>query len=365
MKKIIFAFYFLTLLLSCGPTKTVKIGMLTSLTGSYSPLLVTARNGALLAVEEINESKTEIDIEYLVLDDESNKAIARNQVERFLEEGFQILILSTTSGTYAEIESLINSQDVIAISPTISSDIFAEKDDNLIRLTADISAYGKQTAIHVLDENISQTTIVFDSNNAPYAESFYPAFIQEFEIGKPDAVINLIPFNSTQNPDFSEIGEEIKASNPEAVVIIASPFHAGLISQAIYGEGILLMYAPWAISDELIEIGGRSVEGSVFYVLEGFLEPDNPAQQEFNSKYRARFGKESSYQSISNYDTIGIIIDSLKELDDWSPKSIKNFILEKDEFIGKAKNYSFNRFGDASFTVFPFTVKDGKFVRME
>jgi branched-chain amino acid transport system substrate-binding protein len=131
---------------------------------SYSPLLVTARNGAILAVEELNQHLGP-EINLIVMDDESSKAKGRERLQSLIDQGVGIFIVSVTSGSYADMEETVNAHELLAISPTVSSNIFKGKDDNFFRMAADVSTYAQRLAQYAVEQRQGHTAAIYDTNN--------------------------------------------------------------------------------------------------------------------------------------------------------------------------------------------------------
>ena len=338
-------------------------GMVVSLTGNYSPLLESARNGALLAAEEINMREGR-EVNLVVRDDNSRGEVTLEMVQGLIEEGIDYLIMATTSGAYLEAADYINSKNVLVLSGTVSSDELKGLDDNLIRLTVNISLYADHLADYAIRQQIKSATIVYDENNRSYADTMATAFTAEISEKIPAIRIQQVGFDSRVKPSYIDIARKIREQASDCVLLIASPFDTAYICQHIDEFDQLLLLSPWGVSRELIENGGRSVEGVVTYLEKGFLG-DDPEYSRFVGNYRERFNEEPTYQSMVNYDAVYLLSGAIKSSGPDRPRDVFGFILEEGRFSGVNTDYIFDEYGDCSFELYPYTVRNGSFVRIE
>ena len=363
MRRLIIVCCMVVISVSCSRQTTVDVGMIVSLTGNYSPLLITARNGAVLAAEEINQKGGRIKLNLIVEDDESNHDTVEEKAVKLLDSGTQFFLLSITSAAYASIERLLTQSPVLSLSTTITSDEFRGKDDNFIRMTADISMYSIKLADYAVARGKKKIAVVYDSNNLTYAETLYDHFIDRMNSSADSNEFYLIEYNTLDEPSFRALGERIASSSPDAALIIASPFDAALICQNIRSGDPLLLLAPWAVSDELIKNGGNSVENAVFF-LRDTSGAESERHKTFVSAYKRRFGAEPSFQSVMNYDSVYFLYEIISSQDEITPATVKKGIIDAASYDGVDQTYIIDEYGDCSNKLVTSTIKNGKIVNM-
>jgi branched-chain amino acid transport system substrate-binding protein len=349
---------------SCSLDRPVDVGMIVSATGQYSPLLVTARNGAILAVEELNQHLGP-EINLIVMDDESSKAKGRERLQSLIDQGVGIFIVSVTSGSYADMEETVNAHELLAISPTVSSNIFKGKDDNFFRMAADVSTYAQRLAEYAVEQRQGHTAAIYDTNNRQYGEQLIASYRQTVASLGSSMRVSVYPFDATQNASRRAIAEEVAQGNPDTVLIVTSPFDAALLSQNLIGEDYLKLFSPWSISEELVENGGRTVEGGVFFLTQEYTKADTPELITFRQRYEARFGHEASYQSVVNYDAVLILRELLDTAGSYEPQALKKAILDRSEFQGISSSYFFDLYGDTQPKLSPHTIRSGEIVILD
>lgn len=361
MKKSLIFLFCSAMVFSCARVELVDVGLIASVTGNYSPLLNTARNGSLLAVEEINESDQKMKLNLITKDDQSLEDITKDKAKELLNGNVKFFVLSITSGNYAAAEDVLNGEDILVLTPTVSSNEFSGKDDNLIRFSPDVSMYAEALAEHTVVSGLGAVVIIYDSNNLTYAQSMIEPFSRIVKSRIENSNIHLIDYNSTQSPSFSDLGAEVIKIDPETVLIITSAFDAALIFQHIASGDYLKLVAPWAVSDELIQNGGRAVEGVVAYYKDEQMR-DEEGYNRFYESYKERFEVEPTYQSMKGYETIMFLYDILKLQSDHSPGAVKAAMIKAGGYAGFNFNYEIDDNGDCRHPLHPYIVKNGEFI---
>ncbi len=148
---------------------SVKLGFSAGLSGLQSELGISGRNGALLAVEELNR-KGGIHgkkIELLVADDKNDPQAAQVADESLMDKGVQIIIGHMVSGVAKATLEHTDIRKVLFISPTIVTEELSGIDDNFIRVIASNTVQGYSLAKAALQETgVRKIAVVYDGRNA-------------------------------------------------------------------------------------------------------------------------------------------------------------------------------------------------------
>ncbi len=352
-------FVILILLLSCGSgERSLSIGMVVSLTGKYSSLLTSARNGALLAVEEIN-NENELKIALTIKDDESDRDIIKGRVKELLEEDVKFLVMAVVSSNYGEAADLIDGSDVLALSSTVSSEVFTGKDDNLIRTEVSSSTFGTVLGKYASENGVTNALIIADGSNQMYSQSLSESFVKQLNGSGLPKMISRIIYNTLNNPNFKDIAAQASDIAPDTVLVIANPFDSALIFQHMSARPRLKLIAPWGLSNEFIENGGQAVEGVVAIVSNGG-DSESDAYADFVNVYHERFGTEPTFQSVKNYDLVKLLYQTAVTEKKMDPGRIKNEIISKGRYSGVNLDYSFDKYGDCTSGMTAYTIIDGE-----
>ncbi len=351
---------------SCAPKK-IAIGFAADLTGSNSALGVDGRDGAQLAVEQINAQGGVAGrrIELVTRNDFGTEQGAVNADRELIEqEGVKIIVGHMTSAqTIAAWEEFKNS-GVIFVSPTASTPALAGLDDNFFRLIVVNSLVAERLAMYAANDlALKRVAIFMDADNAAFAKPYQETFTRIFE-ANGGKVVFLYEYSSRAEPNFVVELNAAKAKLPDGMFIIASAFDAALIAQRARLEGIKarLFTTNWAFTSDLIENGGGAVEG-MFAVVSHNENNQSPAYLAFGQAYFQRYGRKPTFASAYGYETILMIAAALEQTNG-ETQGLKESLL-KTSIIGLNGVISFDPYGDVSRPLYLIAVQDGNFINVE
>lgn len=362
----IFLLLSIFMMTSCKTSKEVKIGFSGSLTGLSSELGTAARNGFLLAIDEINESGylDGVKLVPVIKDDKSDPKEALNAGREFSKEDVHLLVGFMTSNMTDSVITLMEDEGLLFISPTMSTINLSDKDDNFFRV---VSAHDEQAYLlnDLLEfKAIDSVAILYDSSNAPYTVPIYNLFKDTY-LGNSGNVLYEDSFE-TSDLDPSQVADEIIRSSSKGVVVIANSIDSSKILQQLRKKGsdIPAFLAGWAMTNDLISHGGQSVEGA--YVASAF-ESDNqsPKYLKFIEDYESRYKESPSFSSSFAYECVYVLADAIKESGSSDPEDIKSSIVQLKTFKGLQSDFTINEYGDPERQTFMFQVKDGQFKRVK
>lgn len=242
----------------------VKIGLSVTLTGAYTDLGREIRDGALIAVQIINEEGgvKGSPLKLIIRDNKYNIEQTKKNYEELINEGVIAVIGPVTSTTAKNILPIINEKKILTIAQTPTSNELAGLDDYMIRLRPTSKQDAEVLAKYVKEKiNPKKIVIVYDVSNPVYTIEFSQNFMQNFS---KDVKFNLIPYKEGEI-DIRELSNKILSYSPDTVLLITEVYSTALIAQnlRILKPDIILITAPWAKFQRLIENGGKRIEGLV------------------------------------------------------------------------------------------------------
>lgn len=342
----------------------ILIGFSGLLSGAYADLGIKGRDGVLLAVEKINEADgiAGRPIKLLVRDDKGTPEGARAADQELIDAGVVAIIGHMTSGQTVAVMEVIEKAGVVLISPTTSTEKLTGIDDHFFRVAATNSTEGRLLARHVRqNRGLLRLAAIFDTDNAAYTNSYWDAFSDEYKT-RGGQVTGQWGFSSTKKPDFGQIGSEIHASTPDALLIIASPLDTAFIAQKIRAidQKVLMYSSAWGMSDEMLRNGGKAVE-DMEIVIYFNSNSQNSAFQEFRSKYLARFERDPTFVGGSAYEAMLVLAAALEKAKgrvDGLPEALKG----NQKIDGLVGTIAIDEYGDVVRTHFLHKVENGEIV---
>jgi branched-chain amino acid transport system substrate-binding protein len=158
---------------------------------------------------------------------------------------------------------------------------------------------------------LSRIAIIYDQDNDTYSRPMLQAFSDEFN-RMGGQVTTQVEFRASETPDFSLMVDQLKASNPDGVFIIASPPDTGFIAQTISLKNWApaLFAASWAQGDSLIQNGGKAVEGMEIIIAID-INDSSPTLKSFKEKFEQRFTHPPVFTAIEGYETMHMLASAL------------------------------------------------------
>ena len=353
-------------LFACSPPPPIVLGFVGALTGRVADLGVEGRNGVTLAVELRNKAGgvKGRQVELLAEDDQHNPAMARQAVGKLIDLKVDALIGPMTSAMALVVVPLVNQAQLVMVSPTVTTNSLSGLDDYFFRVLPATSRYAKKDAKYHFDRlGLRRVAAVVDVNNRAYTEGWLADYRSAFAVGGGE-VVDRVDFSSSGEVLFADLARRLLASQPDGILILANAVDTAMLCQHLrqLDPSLPLTTSEWAATEQLIEVGGRSVEG---LVIEQFLDRQSTqaAYLKFRQNYLDRFGKLPGFAGLTAFDATNVVLDAIEFQAVGQP--LKQSLLARKTFAGTQVPVVFDAFGDASHETFLTTVKDGLFVRLQ
>lgn len=353
---------------SCNIQKEpVKIGFAGPLTGQKAMLGIYGRDGALLAVEEINNTGgiEGHPLELIVKDDRHDPAEALKADKELIAEGAAAIIGHLTSEITVSVLPFINTQNILMISPTNSSSELAGAEDQFFRIHPHHSKESqKKLADFMLNtEGVKQIAAIYDLSNKSYSESQYNSFKSAFEEIGGQIVVSRT-FSSEGKKSMSDLISDISAYQPQGIYLVANSTDASMLIFHIRKLNLPreILCTGWVMTEEFLRHGGAAVEG-IFLTTVFDENSRKKAFLEFKEKFKARFGKDPNMFAAYSYETVYALVTALRQ--NPNPSELKQTLLQIRKFKGLQSDFEFDKYGDVKREFFVSTVKNGTFVMIK
>lgn len=287
---------------------TVKIGGIGPLTGAYANYGLSEKNGAELAVKEINEAGgiagKQIELSYQDSQGESESAV--NAYGKLMDWGMEVSLGCVLSGENASVVAAARDDDVLLITPSGSADKCIDGNDKAFRVCFYNSYQGAAAAQYIKDNNMVDTVGILYQSDNDYSVGLYNAFVAKCgELGI--TIAETQTFTSSTSTDFST---QVNALVSSGVKLVFIPFYAEEAST-------FLTQARGKFADDVYFFGADGLDGILGKVEQDtslannvlMLTPfaaDNPAEnvQSFVKKYQEAYGATPDQFAADAYDAI-------------------------------------------------------------
>lgn len=341
----------------------IKIGFSGGLTGATSELGVTGRNGALLAVEDINEAGgvNGRKIELLIADDKNDPQEALVVDKALAAQGVKAIIGHFTSGMAQLTVPYVNEHNMLLLSPTISTDELSGLEDNFLRVVPANSLQGMclaKTAVHLA--KVKNIAVVYDGRNSLFAKNLISSFterVREFG-GQVVCTKEYVPLQQ------GNMADELKKCGADGILVIAASSDAAMICQQLRKNMVdIPVFLPmWAMTHDLIKQGGMAVENVYLTNLEDFSSTD-PDYMMFKARYHEKYGQAPTFSSMLAYNAVQVLAEAMRTAPNLTSPQIKAEIIRRRSFKVLQGSIEIDKFGDTKGKYYPYIVKDGVFRR--
>lgn len=350
------------LLAGCGQQEPIRIGFIGELTGNSSDLGEAGRNGAMLAIEQhnLNGGINGRPIELLARDTGSTPESAIRADSELLKAQVVAIIGPMTSGMAEILLPTHEAAQTVLVSPTASAVKLAGRDDQLFRINWTSRDNARVYAKYCLEKGFRRISTAVNLNNHTFTESWMLEFKQAFE-QEGGKVVATLGFDSAAE-SLQPVVEQLLAPQPDALVLIANAGDSARLAQQTrkLNKDVPLIAAEWASTDQLIELGGKAVEGMA--ILQQFNADDqSPRFSDFRQRYSKRFGREPAFASVLAHDAATVVIDALSRRSGNQP--LKQALVALSPFQGLQETIHFDASGDTRRSVAFAVIDNGRYVR--
>src|SRR5215831_14809025 len=321
---------------------TVKIGVITSLTGSLAAFGEAHKNGYAIALDEINAKggvlgkKVELDF----YDDQSKPDQAVQGVSKLTDQDHVSMLLGAYSSenTKAIINPVTTRQIPLLIPTATADNVMDSKSPWVFRINAGAHDYARAT-IEFLKHNGDPKTmaIVYEKTN------FGQANMQAMKDAAQAAGINVVAVEEyeAKAPDYKSVLRRVKDKNPEVIYFCSYLLDATTLmrqSQEVdlnpryytsAGTGFAAAEFPTAKG------AGKNAEFT-FSVSQWIPEAPWPGSKEFDAEYFKRNNSHPQYHAMQAYQslmTAAQAINNAKSLDPGKIRdALKNINLKTTAF---------------------------------
>jgi branched-chain amino acid transport system substrate-binding protein len=352
----------------------LKIGSTGPLTGPASSYGVSVKQGAELAVEEINEANPDLQVEFKMEDDEADGEKSVNAYNQLKDWGVQAIMGSVTTGACITVSAEAYSDRIFLMTPSASSaDVTANK-DNAFQICFTDPNQGIKAADNIAEKFPDKKVACIYNNSDAYSTGIYNAFKQELE-AKGMKLVAAETYPDDTNTDFNSQLDSCKKAGADLILL---PIYYTPAS-SILKQAKDMNYAPIFFGVDGMD-GILDLEGFDTSLAEGvYLQtPVNPWSEDekvadFVSKYQEKYGKVPDQFAADGYDGIYVIYNAFKEsglTTDQSNEEICDALIKAvtggfsyDGITGAGMTW--NDKGEVNKTPLVCIIQDGKYVDVQ
>ena len=343
---------------------TVKFGFVTAYTGPGAAYGQAEKEGAELAVEEINKDpKTKMKIDLVTYDSKLNKAEAINAFKRLIEQDKVLAIQGPmTSGEIFAAGPIAQQAKVAVFGTSTTAPKVTDIGDYIFRNAIPGKLAIPTTVKKAHDKLGFKKVAVMYSNNNDQMVGENEIYQQTFK----DMGIDVVDTETfaDKDTDFSAQLTKIQAANPDVIAV------AGL-----YQEGALIAKKAREMGMNQPIIGNNGFNSPAYIQQAGdaangtlVATPWNPERktdkaQNFRKAFVAKYGHEPDQFSAQAYDAIYVMHEAAEKSGSTTDrKKFRDALAQIKDFEGATGKFQFDENRDPKMDLDVLQVKDGKWV---
>jgi branched-chain amino acid transport system substrate-binding protein len=340
-------------------SEPIKIGLSINLSGRGGSAGEYIRNGAMLAVTEINKKGGIYGrpISLLIKDDKNTDEGILQADKELIAEGVPVIIGHTYSETTFKAYPYVTCHNTLLFTPFTGTTKLTGKDDLFFRTSVDNKAYGKALSVLLARRQIKNVSFLLDMSNPSFVLD-YVEHTKRFYSGH----ISTVQFNSRQTTDWKRVLSGLTNPKPEAIMLLTEVTMTGIAAQKLRAKGFEgdFIASLWAQTPDLMRYGGKAVEGLTIIT---FISPqyNNPQFEAFAKEVKEKFNQPVTARTVRAYEAIYIITEALKQCTEISAAELKKSLLRISKFNSIMGPVKFDAFGDVVRPIFEILIKNGTF----
>lgn len=351
-----------------GGAGTIKVGEFASLTGKEATFGTSSHEGTQIAIEEINAAGGVLGkkLQLLTEDDLSKAGEPATVVNKLISRDGVVAILGEVASSRSlEAAPICQQNKIPMISPSSTNPKVTETGDYIFRVCFLDSFQGRVIADFATKTLKAKRVAIFTDVKSDYSKGLAKFFKDTFTKAGGQITAEL-DFNGGDK-DFKAQLTAIKASSPDAVFVPAYYTDVALIciQAKQLGLDVPLFGGDGWESNELVKIGGDSVEGNYFsthYAADTATEK----AKNFAAAYEKRFqGKIPDSMAALGYDSALILADAIKRAGSTEGPKIRDALAATKDFEGATGKITINEKRDATKPAVVVQVKGGQFKYVE
>lgn len=326
LKKLICLFMVSAMLVAClagcggsnggsdGEKIDLIIGGIGPVTGDYSNYGTSVRNGAQLAVEEINAAGGVNGFTFVLnfQDSQGDPDSAVSAYGKLIDDGMAVSLGCVFSGECQSVVTAAKEDGILILTPSASSVDAISGSDTAFRVCFNDPAQGAASAAFIGDKDLASKVAVFYASDNDYSVGLYETFDANAAANGIE-IVAVQSFTASTSTDFSTQINAIKDSGAELVFL---PIYAAeastFLTQASGKLSDMLFFGCDGLDGILTKISDPAYAENVMMLTPFAADSSDPTVQSFVADYQDKFGSVPDQFAADGYDAIYIIKAALE-----------------------------------------------------
>ena len=347
---------------STSNANEAKVALLTTTSGAAAAYGESIKNGAELAVAQVNADANNVKINLLVEDTKGDKNEAINAMNKVISKDKVVAVIGPMlSGEMMAAGPIANKNKVVALGTSTTAEGITDIGDYIFR-NAVPESLAVDAAIRQSHKVLGfKTAAIMYSNNNDQMVSVNNTAKKALE-SEGVQIVATETF-ADKDTDFSAQLTKIQQAKPD-IIIVAS----------LYQEGALIMKKMRELGMNQPVVGSNGFNSPAFIKNAGaaadgaivgtpwFPNKDDQKVRDFRKAYVEKYGHEPDQFAAQAYDAVFLYEAALKAAGSTTDREkFRNALKGITDFVGVTGKFQFNEKRDPSMEVQVLQIKNGQF----
>ena len=305
---------------------TFKIGGIGPTTGDAAIYGKAVKNGAQLAVDEINKNGgiNGKKIEYKFEDDQSDAEKSVNAYNSLKDWGMQMLVGAVTSNPCTAVVENTHNDNMFQLTPSATA-VESIQYDNAFRMCFSDPNQGSASADYIADNKLASKVAVIYNSSDPYSSGIYQKFAEEAKAKGLD-VVAAEAFTADSKTDFSVQIQKAQSSGAELVFLPIYYQETSLILAQAKKAGFTPKYFGCDGMDGILALDGfdKSLAEGLMFLTPFTADAEDEKTQAFVKAYKDAFGDTPIQFAADAYDCVYTIKAAIEKSGVTPDKSVSD-----------------------------------------
>ena len=347
--------------------KTIRIGVITSLTGAQAAFGAAHKNGYTIAANELNAKGGILDgkqIEVVYYDDTGKADQAAQGATKLVDQDHVVIVLGAySSDTSGGVVPQVTRKGIPLIMPTATADNLMDSGSPWVfRICAGANAYAA-AMVDFLKNNGAPKTIAIVYENTNFGQSNGKSMAK----AAPAAGMEIVDQEAYQAaaPDYKALIQRVKAANPEVVYFASYLLDATTLMRQseqieLNPKFITAAGTGFSAAEFPTEKGAGKYAEYTFSVTQWLPNFKWAGSKEFDDAYFKLIGSHPAYHAMQAYAALLVAADAIKNANSTEPKAIAD-ALRKEHLDTPFGPISFDAKGQNAHPVLISQVQGGQY----
>ena len=347
---------------STSNANEAKVALLTTTSGAAAAYGESIKNGAELAVAQVNADANNVKINLLVEDTKGDKNEAINAMNKVISKDKVVAVIGPMlSGEMMAAGPIANKNKVVALGTSTTAEGITDIGEYIFR-NAVPESLAVDAAIRQAHKVLGyKTAAIMYSNNNDQMVSVNNTAKKALE--SEEVQIVATETFADKDTDFSAQLTKIQQAKPD-IIIVAS----------LYQEGALIMKKMRELGMNQPVVGSNGFNSPAFIKNAGaaadgaivgtpwFPNKDDQKVRDFRKAYVEKYGHEPDQFAAQAYDAVFLYEAALKAAGSTTDREkFRNALKGITDFVGVTGKFQFNEKRDPSMEVQVLQIKNGQF----